>query len=37
MFGATAALILLYVALQVVSQGILGSELAHQTTAPLVP
>ena len=35
MFGATATLILLYVALQLVSQGVLGGELAHQTTAPL--
>jgi amino acid transporter len=35
MFGATSTVILLYVALQVVSQGVLGSELAHQTTAPL--
>jgi APA family basic amino acid/polyamine antiporter len=35
MFGATGTLILLYLALQLVSQGVLGSELAHQTTAPL--
>ncbi len=35
MFGATGTVILLYVALQLVSQGVLGSELAHQTTAPL--
>lgn len=35
MFGATSTVILLYVALQVVSQGVLGGELAHQTTAPL--
>jgi basic amino acid/polyamine antiporter, APA family len=35
MFGATGTVILLYVALQLVSQGVLGGELAHQTTAPL--
>ncbi|MES2223249.1 MAG: amino acid permease [Acidobacteriota bacterium] len=35
MFGATATVILLYVALQLVSQGVLGDELAQQTTAPL--
>lgn len=35
MFGATGALIVLYVALHVVSQGVLGDELAYQTTAPL--
>ncbi|MHB1938051.1 MAG: APC family permease [Acidobacteriaceae bacterium] len=35
MFGATGTLILLYVALQLVSQGVLGGELARQTTAPL--
>lgn len=35
MFGATGTLILLYVALQLVSQGVLGGELAHQTAAPL--
>jgi basic amino acid/polyamine antiporter, APA family len=35
MFGATGTVILLYVALQLVSQGVLGNELAHQTTAPL--
>jgi len=34
-FGSIAALILLYVALQVVSQGVLGSTLAHEPTAPL--
>ena len=35
MFGATGTVILLYVALQLVSQGVLGNELAHQTSAPL--
>jgi APA family basic amino acid/polyamine antiporter len=35
MFGATGTVIVLYVALQLVSQGVLGGELAHQTTAPL--
>jgi APA family basic amino acid/polyamine antiporter len=35
MFGATGTVIVLYIALQLVSQGVLGSELAHQTTAPL--
>ncbi len=35
MFGATGTVILLYVALQLVSQGVLGGELAHQTAAPL--
>jgi basic amino acid/polyamine antiporter, APA family len=35
MFGAITALILLYVSLQVVSQGVLGSKLAHEPTAPL--
>ncbi len=35
MFGAIASLILLYVALQVVSQGVLGGQLAHERTAPL--
>ncbi len=35
MFGATGTVILLYVSLQLVSQGVLGGELAHQTTAPL--
>ncbi len=35
MFGATGTLIVLYLALQVVSQGVLGRELAHQSTAPL--
>jgi APA family basic amino acid/polyamine antiporter len=34
-FGGTACFVLLYVSLQGVSQGILGSDLAHQTTAPL--
>ncbi|HEV2198418.1 MAG TPA: amino acid permease [Bryobacteraceae bacterium] len=35
MFGATACFVLVYVALQVVSQGILGPDLAHETRAPL--
>jgi basic amino acid/polyamine antiporter, APA family len=35
MFGAISALILLFVSIQVVSQGVLGSNLAHQSTAPL--
>jgi amino acid transporter len=35
MFGATGTVILLYVAMQLVSQGVLGDELARQTTAPL--
>ena len=35
MFGAIAALILLFVSIQVVSQGVLGSKLAHEPTAPL--
>jgi APA family basic amino acid/polyamine antiporter len=35
MFGATGTVILLYVALQLVSQDVLGGELARQTTAPL--
>ncbi|HUV97676.1 MAG TPA: amino acid permease [Acidobacteriaceae bacterium] len=35
MFGATGTVILLYVALQLVSQGVLGGQLAQQTTAPL--
>lgn len=35
MFGAMASLILLYVALQIVSQGVLGSELAMRPDAPL--
>ncbi len=35
MFGAMGALICLYIAVQVVSQGVLGSALAHQPTAPL--
>lgn len=35
MFGATGTVIVLYIALQLVSQGVLGSELADQTTAPL--
>jgi basic amino acid/polyamine antiporter, APA family len=35
MFGATGTVILFYVALQLVSQGVLGGELAQQTTAPL--
>ena len=35
MFGATGTVIVLYVALQMVSQGVLSGELAHQTTAPL--
>lgn len=35
MFGATGTVILLYIALQLVSQGVLGGELARQTTAPL--
>lgn len=35
MFGATGSIIILYVALQLVSQGILGADLAHQATAPL--
>ncbi|MGC1873043.1 MAG: amino acid permease [Acidobacteriaceae bacterium] len=35
MFGATGTVVLLYVALQLISQGVLGGELAHQTTAPL--
>jgi APA family basic amino acid/polyamine antiporter len=35
MFGAVGALIFLYVALQTVSQGVLGSDLSHQTSAPL--
>ena len=35
MFGGIATLILLYVALQVVSQGVLGGQLAHEQTAPL--
>ena len=35
MFGAVGTLILLYVALQMVSQGILGSDLALESTAPL--
>jgi APA family basic amino acid/polyamine antiporter len=34
-FGATACFILIYVALQVVSQGILGQDLAHETRTPL--
>jgi APA family basic amino acid/polyamine antiporter len=34
-FGATACFILLYLALQIVSQGILGSQLAQETRAPL--
>jgi amino acid transporter len=34
-FGAMAVVILLYVALQVVSQGVLGSALARQASAPL--
>lgn len=35
MFGATGTVILMYVALQLVSQGVLGGGLANQTTAPL--
>ncbi len=35
MFGAITALILLFVAIQLVSQGVLGSNLAHEPTAPL--
>lgn len=35
MFGATACFVLLYVALQIVSQGILGDRLAAETRAPL--
>ncbi len=35
MFGGISTLILLYVALQVVSQGVLGGQLAHEQTAPL--
>jgi len=35
MFGAIGTVIVLYVALQLVSQGVLGGELAYQTTAPL--
>ncbi len=34
-FGSVGALIFVYVALQVVSQGVLGSELGRQTSAPL--
>jgi amino acid transporter len=34
-FGATAFVILLYVALQVVSQGVLGSALGQESNAPL--
>lgn len=34
-FGATTALILIYAGLQVVSQGVLGSRLAHQSVEPL--
>jgi amino acid transporter len=34
-FGAIAALILLFVGLQIVCQGVLGSTLAHESTAPL--
>jgi amino acid transporter len=34
-FGAVGALIFVYVALQVVSQGVLGSDLGRQTSAPL--
>ena len=35
MFGAIACFVTLYVALQVVSQGILGNQLAEETRAPL--
>lgn len=35
MFGATTCFILLYLALQIVSQGILGPQLAEETRAPL--
>jgi amino acid transporter len=35
MYGATGTVVVLYVALQLVSQGVLGGELAQQTTAPL--
>ncbi|MGH9615487.1 MAG: APC family permease [Acidobacteriaceae bacterium] len=35
MFGAMATVIVLYLAVQTVSQGVLGGELARQTTAPL--
>jgi basic amino acid/polyamine antiporter, APA family len=35
MFGATGTVILLYVTLQLISHGVLGRELAHQTSAPL--
>jgi amino acid transporter len=35
MFGGTAALIAIYVAIQMVSQGVLGAELPGQTLAPL--
>ena len=35
MFGAIATLILLFVGLQIVCQGVLGSTLAHESTAPL--
>jgi len=34
-FGAVGALIFVYVALQVVSQGVLGSDLGRQTSTPL--
>jgi APA family basic amino acid/polyamine antiporter len=34
-FGATTALILIYASLQVVSQGVLGAALAHQSLEPL--
>lgn len=34
-FGAVAAVVVLYLALQVVSQGVLGADLATQTAAPL--
>jgi APA family basic amino acid/polyamine antiporter len=34
-FGAVGALIFLYVALQIVSQGVLGSDLGRQSSAPL--
>jgi len=35
MFGATGCFVLLYVALQIVSQGMLGDQLATETRAPL--
>lgn len=35
MFGGIGALFFLYIALQEVAQGVLGSQLAHEQTAPL--